>query len=211
MQIMIINGSPKLGESTSELLIHHLVSMLGEQIIRVVNVNRGVFTSEDEEYLQKSDALVFVFPLYIDSIPSHLIKLLLRLESLTYQEGAHVYCIVNNGFYEGRQKKIAINQMQLWCRKTNLIWGQGLGSGTGEMIPIVHNIPLGYGPNKSLGQNLNRIADNIINQKSDETILMQLDWPRPFWHRDASRYLWLPKAKKNGLSKKQMYRKMVKE
>lgn len=92
---------------------------------------------------------------YIDSIPSHLLRFLVDLEEHTFQKkDIMVYIIVNNGFYEGKQNRIVIEQMKHWCKAVDLKWGQAIGIGAGEMLPLIKDIPLGYGPQKILGTQL---------------------------------------------------------
>lgn len=48
-----------------------------------------------------------------------------------------IYVIVNNGFYEGEQNYIAVQQMKFWCNDNGFVWGQGIGCGAGEMLPFL--------------------------------------------------------------------------
>lgn len=92
MEIVIINGSPKLGHSTSGLLIKNLIS-------KISNGNKETLTEKQFKKVRNSDMLILAFPLYIDSIPSHLLKLLVELEKRNFAtKDIMVYCIVNNGF-----------------------------------------------------------------------------------------------------------------
>ena len=71
MNISIINGSPKPGESTSGLLIKYLLQETGESNAQVFKCS---LQATELAEIASSDVLVFVFPLYVDSIPSHLEK-----------------------------------------------------------------------------------------------------------------------------------------
>ena len=77
MKICIINGSPKAGESTSELLIGYLMSFIKENEVITYNVREMFFSNTQFSLIQHSYVLIFVFPLYIDSINSELLCLLI--------------------------------------------------------------------------------------------------------------------------------------
>lgn len=155
MRISIINGSPKLRESTSGLMIELLTPLISENEIVVYRINQGNLTERQFADIKNSDVLIFAFPLYVDSIPAHLLHLLIELEERNFfNPNTMVYCIVNNGFFEGNQNHVAVSQMKNWCRATGLTWGQAVGVGAGEMLPFLKDIPLGHGPNKNHAGNL---------------------------------------------------------
>lgn len=99
MRISIINGSPKLRESTSGLMIELLTPLISENEIVVYRINQGNLTERQFADIKNSDVLIFAFPLYVDSIPAHLLHLLIELEERNFfNPNTMVYCIVNNGF-----------------------------------------------------------------------------------------------------------------
>lgn len=118
MNISIINGSPKSGKSTSGLLIKYLLQEMEECNAEVF---KCTLQTAELAKIACSDVLVLVFPLYVDSIPSQLLQLLIILEELkNLNHDMMVYCIVNNGFFEGTQNYIAIQQIKNWCAAANL-------------------------------------------------------------------------------------------
>lgn len=209
MRINIINGSPKMGKSTSALMIEYFLTEINQQDIEVYNINQSTLSEEQISKIQSSDALVFAFPLYIDSIPAHLLRTLLILEQKGFKrKDIKVYCIVNNGFYEGRQNHIAIEQMKLWCKAVNLTWGQAIGTGAGEMYPLVKDIPLGHGPNKNIGNALKDLAHHVLAGGSGTEHLISVNWPRVLWRIQSSTLVWYPRAKANGLNKQAMFKRI---
>lgn len=206
MTISVINGSPKRGKSTSELMIKYFCQEVGDKmILRVYDAGKAPLRQEQYDEILNSTAILFVFPLYVDSIPSNLLRILVDLEKQhKLTKNTMVYCIVNNGFFEGTQNDIAIEQLKNWCAAAGTTWGQGIGIGAGEMLPFITDIPLGHGPNRNLGRAVKLLADNIINQKSGETILRSPNWPRFLWRIQSSLLVWYPRAKHNGLTKRGM-------
>ena len=162
--------------------------------------------------IEDSDALVFAFPLYVDSIPSHLLRELLALQEHGFTgKTAKVYCMMNNGFFEGEQNHIAVWQMKLWCEAAGLTWGQAIGTGSGEMYPFIKNIPLGHGPNKNIGRALKNLAHNVLTGSCEADCFISVNYPRFLWKISASSLFWYPRAKANGLKKQDLVRRVDKK
>lgn len=137
--------------------------------------------TRDMEQLIDFDAMIFAFPLYVDGIPSHLINYLIQLEdfiSLNKVKKIMLYTIVNCGFYEGHQNKVAIEMMENWCVKATLQWGQGIGIGAGGMISMFRGVPAGHGPRKNLDMTLIQLANNIIKCNSEENVFISPNFSR---------------------------------
>lgn len=99
MNISVINGSPKPWGSTSKLLIKYLLQEMGGCNAQIFKCS---MQKAELDKIASSDVLVLVFPLYVDSIPAQLLQLLIILEELKdLNHSMMVYCIVNNGFFEG--------------------------------------------------------------------------------------------------------------
>lgn len=209
MKISIINGSPKGGKSTSELMIGHLTAKISDCEVKIYNICKKILSEEQYTNIKNSDALIFAFPLYIDSIPSHLLRFLVDLEEHTFQrKDIMVYIIVNNGFYEGKQNRIVIEQMKHWCKAVDIKWGQAIGIGAGEMLPLIKDIPLGYGPQKNIGYAINQLSNNILSGKAGADIMVSPNWPRLLWRIQSSTQVWYPRAKANGVKRKELYKQM---
>lgn len=211
MRIAMINGSPKLGESNSGFMLKALGTFIstGHEITHY-NINKKPLTNEQYKVLCSMDALVFAFPLYIDAVPSHLLRMLISLENHLKDIPANkisVYVLVNNGFYEGEQNHIAIEIMKNWCERCKLRFGQGIGQGAGEMLGSMQNVPLGHGPLKNLGKAMESCANIIMEQSSGETTLFSPNFPYFAWHFSADAF-WHSQAKKNGLKRRDIVKKV---
>ena len=205
MKICIINGSPKTNKSTSELLIGYLIPFIKENEIITYNVCEINLSKAQFSLIQSSEVLIFVFPLYIDSINSALLRFLIELQNRGFRnKNINVYCIINNGFYEGRQNHIAADIIKNWCKATGLTYGQTLGVGAGEMLPFLKDIPLGHGPNKNIGIAFQKLVCNILSLSKGEDLFISPNWPRFLWKIQASLFVWYPRAKKNGLKRKEI-------
>lgn len=206
MKICMINGSPKAGKSTSELLIGYLLPFLKGNEIIMYPMREIDFSQTQFSQIQSSDVLIFAFPLYVDSINSALLRVLAAFQDKGFgNKNLMVYCIINNGFYEGRQNQVAAEIMRNWCRAVGLTYGQTLGIGAGEMLAFIKDVPLGHGPNKNIGTALQKLSQNILFRSQGEDLFISPNWPRFLWKIQASLFFWYPRAQKNGLKRRDLY------
>ena len=207
MKISIINGSPKAVKSNSEILGNYLLSLLKENEIKKYYSISFKLNDKIKSEIYNSDVLIFLFPLYVDGLPSNLLKLLVELEKeKVVNLETSVYCVVNNGFYEGKQNRLAILQMKNWCEKVKAKWGQGIGIGAGELLPYLKKYTLGQGPLKNLENALTKFSSNILTLKSEKDIYINPNWLRSLYFLQGS-ISWILKARKNNLRIRELFRK----
>ena len=207
MKISIINGSPKAIKSNSEILGNYLSSLLKENEIKKYYSISFRLNDENKNEIYNSDVLIFLFPLYVDGIPSNLLKLFVEFEKeKVVNPATRVYCIVNNGFYEGKQNRLTILQMKNWCEKVKADWGQGIGVGAGELLPYLKKYKLGQGPLKNLGKVLDKFSTNILTLKSDKDIYINPNWLKSLYFFQGS-ISWILKGRKNNLRIRELFRK----
>lgn len=210
MNITIINGSPKPKNSLSEYLISELKNFLGvEQTIQSFHINNNTSFQKEMESIANCNLLIFSFPLYVDGIPSHMIRFLEDLEhfiKLNSKKTITVYSMVNCGFIEGKQNRLALQMIENWCKKAGLVFGQGLGVGGGEMLNSIRSVPIGHGPKKDFGKALKTFADNIKKCSVKSNIFVSPNFPR-FAFILAANHMWNSRAKTNKLTKKDLFAK----
>jgi hypothetical protein len=207
MKITIINGSPKTVKSNSEILGNYLFPLLKENNIKKYYSISFQLNDKTKNEIYNSDVLIFIFPLYVDGIPSNLLKLLVKFEKENVvRPETKIYCIVNNGFYEGKQNFLALLHMKNWCKKVNAKWGQGIGIGSGELLPYLKKFKLGQGPLKNLEKILNRLSRNILTLNSDKNIYINPNWPKILYFIQGS-ISWILKARKNNLKIRELFKK----
>jgi multimeric flavodoxin WrbA len=209
MKLAFINGSPKVKQSASGCIIEDFQSFINkEHTVYHYIINKPDVSNEIMDEILSCDSLIFAFPLYVDAIPSHLLKVLVNLSSYAISHGKKnilIYAIVNCGFYEGKQNEIAIEIMKHWAEKTGFIWGQGLGIGAGGMLHSIKNVPYGRGPKKNLGKAFTKLADSVNNQNGKESIFVNINFPR-FAYIKAAHMGWRASAKSNGLKIKDLHK-----
>jgi hypothetical protein len=206
MKIVIINGSQKTGESNTGIILDKLNILLkpGHQI---VNYKLGTkqLSCEELKNIVSFDVIILGFPLFNDSIPSNMLKMIIELEAYFTngkKKNITVYSIINNGFYEGKQTHIAFEVIQNWCEHCGVEFGGGIGQGAGEMIGAVKRVPLNSGPFKNLGRSLELLANKIELKEIFEIRYLSPYFPRFLWELAAKYAFWYPLAYKNKLHKK---------
>lgn len=206
MKIVLLDGSPKYKDSASNYLLKALEARLGECDITWCDV-RKYDPVELTNTILKSDAFVLAFPLYVDSIPSHLLLALTKLQPLLLASSCRtkMYTIVNCGFYDAVQNHIALDMIHVWCDKSGLCWGQGIAVGGGGMAQTA---PLGHGPCTSIGKSFDCFAENILGEKSADSLFTGPDFPR-FLYKAAAHMGWRLAAKENGLKAKDLKRQHI--
>jgi len=205
MKICMINGSPKLQNSTSSLILKYIENRINAKN-DIVN-----YHNEDADYkavasdILSSDVLVVAFPLYADGIPSNLLPLLQHLEKMLTNKvkDLHVYVVVNNGFYEAKQNELAIAMMKAFCIKIKAKWGQGIAIGGG---PLLNDFSVENGPMAKAYQALAELAKNIQIQSFNEDVYIDPGLPR-FLYIFSGNIMWRRQAKNNRVSKKAFFGK----
>jgi hypothetical protein len=98
--------------------------------------------------------------------------------------------------------------MKNWCNGTGFKYGQGIGNGAGEILPYIKNVPFGHGPLKNLSKALDEIIRNIQNRQAGENIYLSPNFPYIGWKFMATNVFWNGQAKKNGIKKKDIMKRL---
>ena len=208
MKITIINGSPRSKKSNSEILKNYLLNFIKENEINEYFSFSTKLDDDIKSNIYNSNILIFILPLYIDSIPSNLLNLLVRFDNENLiNSKTKIYCIVNNGFFEGIQNHLAVSQIRCWSKKVNAQWGQGIGIGGGELLSHLKKVPLGQGPLKNLGITLEKFSKNILLLKTDEDIYINPNYPKFLYFLQAN-VSWFITARKNKLKFRDLFKKI---
>jgi multimeric flavodoxin WrbA len=210
MKIIIINGSQKSGDSNTGIILKELRGHIKKEH-ELISYTLGSKQFPPAVYSEAAagDVIILAFPLYIDSVPSKVLAMLMELEHHIKKESTqNVYAIINNGFYEGKQTHIAFEIIQNWCERGGLKFCGGIGQGAGEMIGSTKNIPLGRGPFKNLGRELKLLAGKIELKESFGVTYLSPAFPRFLWRFMAKHTFWHSLARKNQLKIKDITKRI---
>ena len=88
--------------------------------------------------LNGAGKVVFVTPLYVDSVPSHMLPFMRKTEAFCRENNLRlkVYVIANNGFIEGKQNESLMQVVENVCARSGLDWCGGIGIGGGVMLNV---------------------------------------------------------------------------
>ena len=214
MRIVLINGSPKVNQSTSGILLEDLKKQIATKNqerteIREIGLHDPTVPGDALERdalkeIKNAEVLVISCPLYVDGIPAHLLSCLLQLENADWQNRQiTVYGIVNCGFYEGIQAEYALEVLQNWCIKADLVWGGGIGVGGGGALGQMPSVKNGHGPKAPVENALGAMADTIFQRKVQENKYVSVAFPR-FLYQMAAQMGWRQMIKANGGKKKDL-------
>ena len=137
MKTVFINCSPKKRFCASAYFL-----FLQRLFVRGEKVTEKLRTPADYarilEQLKDAQAVVFGVPLYVDGIPSHVLRFLEEMESYCKENSLrlNVYCIANNGFIEGKQNEPLMQAFDHFCSRAGLSFGGGVGIGGGVMLNV---------------------------------------------------------------------------
>jgi hypothetical protein len=203
-----LNGSPKPKASTSANILTALEERLaGNEVVRLRASIGSV--PDAASHLLSCDALVIAFPLYVDSIPSHVIRFLEGLEQVCASapvariREVKLYAMINCGFMEPEHAAIAVDMVKFWCAKVGFTFGRAAAFGGGGMGL---SVKIGYGPGKNYGLALDDLAGDIKAGRGGETIRTKMNFPR-FLYIKAAHHGWRKAARKRGLKAGELYRR----
>ena len=137
MKTVLINCSPKKRFCASAYFL-----FLQRLLVRGEKVNEKLRTPADHtrilEQLRDAQAVVFGLPLYVDGVPSHVLRFMEEMEVFCRENGLklNVYCVANNGFIEGKQNEPLMQVFEHFCTRAGLVWGGGVGIGGGVMLNV---------------------------------------------------------------------------
>lgn len=200
--IGFINGSPKSGISNSRMIIGMMKDMIKSERI---TFSTAKYEESMWGQLGGCDRIILVFPLYVDSLPSHLLSFLMEWEQRLLAgevPSVPVYAVAQCGFYEGIQNRYALNIVENFCLRTGLIWGGGIGlGGTGALAGGLEQFSK---PLKKLLTELSGCVELLKNYTGSPYACIGM----PGWmYKTGGNMGWITQAKKYGLSKKDLWAK----
>jgi len=217
-KVTLLVGSPRKEKSASEALGLYLCKHLDpvQFIYQKMYLRDQVYKKDkNREWIQnilQSDLIILVAPLYVDSLPSFVIKTLeiihRQAKKENHEKEINFLAIINSGFPESFQSQIALDICRHFAQKTDMVWlgGLALGSGMflggkdiGKMGWFVRNIK------KSLDETAVALNQGIPIPESAIALMQKALFGKIFFQWFAN-LGFKQRAKKNGL-KNEAYRR----
>ena len=185
-------NSGKLAGRLAESLTHDPEIITIQSYIK--DLNSLVSSLEDAE------TLVLCMPLYVDGVPSQMIRLMELFEQ-AYQGGSKkIYLLANMGLYESCQLQSLFSAVKQWCVKMGFAYCGGLGISAGELLgELMVHLPFRFGATKKAAEGMERLADAINSGSMLADIFAEpYAFPRALYIAIAN-LSWNRTARANGL------------
>ena len=173
---LIINGSPKIKNSASSILIDMLLNKINEQT-DIISINFNNFKTNLSNILFKYKKIIIVSPLYADGLPSHLLEAL-TINEKNIKKDTQIYGIVNCGLIEGihaKQGLDIIKNFAIKC-KSKYLGGLGIGGCGGLYEMYKRNILKLF--SRNIKKKINQLAESIHNSECINNLYTKIGFTR---------------------------------
>ncbi len=206
-KIALLNASMRQGNSRK--LAAELQKKLGQEseIIDISGYLRDM--NALMERMKDAPAIVFCTPLYVDGLPSQLIRLLETFEKHYHGTAKRIYVLTNMGLYESRQLVNLLEAVKEWCNQLGFAYCGALGVAAGELVGVF--LDMGRAekwPLNKINEGMHTLAMAIDHRKKLEDVYCgPYRFPRSLYIAIANSG-WKRMARKNGLKKEDLFRRL---
>lgn len=176
------------------------------------SVNLSTYISRQDELVSKlknAEKIVLGTPLYVDGIPSQLLRIMKQMEQDPGTENKIIYAVTNMGFYESVQQKHLVAMIKRWCKKCGYKYGGAVAIGGGEMIGMMINSPSAEkNPAKNAALALKKLGEAVSSSSTIENIYANAAMFPRFMYMSVANLSWPRSGKLNGLKKKDLMRQL---
>ena len=218
-EIILISGSPRItDDSTSSSLAREVEAAFQAESARITHINvrkslqKGA-TDADFAAMRRADAWVILFPLYIFCLPGMLMRFLQDYEqyAIKHPDGARavkVYAVVNCGFPEAYINEEAVRVIEFFASKVGGDFRFSVMIGGGPMVISAKDAPFMKKMRSALDGAFSKIKDDILGgeRKPAQNVSISLKFPRRLYYFMGDQG-WFYSARKNGLKRKDLYRR----
>ena len=208
-KLLLLNASMRSENGNSAKLARKLCARLAAEAETVALKEYRERPDELLRRMAEASAVVLCMPLYVDGLPSQLIRFLETAER-AYRGGAkRIYVLANMGLYESGQLVNLFEAVRQWCGRMGFSYCGGLGVSAGEVIGVLmDHLPFGVGFTARVAAGMKRLAAAINGEGSAEDIFAQpCCFPRWLYVAIANGS-WNRAARANGLKPEDLYRRL---
>lgn len=204
-RIILLNGSLRGDNANSRKFLDKLSGSLGRET-EIINLSSYLTRLDDlVQILLSAKTVVLGMPLYVDGIPSQVLRLMERMEGFERKKEKKIYAVVNMGLYESHQIRNLLSMVKDWSDACGYEYCGGLAIGSGEMMGMFMKGDA-KGPAKKVGEGLNRLARAINTSSQTEDIYADAHMFPRCLYMFAANTGWPKAGKNNGLKKKDLLR-----
>lgn len=186
--IAVINASPRKKKAASEYYSNKLIEICNRLSNNEMKIDKYYWDSTKPlsgyEIMKftEYESIVFCLGVYIDTLPSHVIQNLQRIDEYLYQylknhtygpladniRNTRIYVLSNNGLAHGNQSIHTIQCFKNFSLKNKFNWVNGMGIGGG---PVYANPKTDYllnSDSKEVYDAFTKFCDSIVNYDQNE-------------------------------------------
>ena len=208
-KLLLINASMRSENGNSAKLARKLCARLAEEPEIAALKEYREKPDELLRRMEEASAVVLCMPLYVDGLPSQLIRFLETAEREFRGGAKRTYVLANMGLYESGQLVNLFEAVRQWCGRMGFSYCGGLGVSAGELVGVLmEHLPFAHGPTKRIAAGMDALAAAIDAGAAAGEIYAGLRaFPRSLYILIANMN-WNRTARKNGLRPKELYRRL---
>ena len=208
-KILLLNASLRWREGNSAKLAAELGKKLDREYETVPLVKYRLDRTDFLPEMEQASSIVLCTPLYVDGLPSQLIRFMELCEKEYRGPAKRIYVLANMGLYENSQLVNLFEAVRQWCDSMGFTYCGGLGVSAGELVGgLMEFTKPGMWPTKPVMNGLTRLADAIRSGKCTANIYTGPDgFPRSLYIAIANSG-WKRMAKKNGIRPQDLFRQL---
>ena len=208
-KVVLLNGSMRNVNGNSAKLARTLSGRLKSDT-EIIDLKTYI-NNHDRliSILDESRAIVLCVPLYVDGLPSQVIKLMERMEN-SRTGSKRIYLLANMGLYESKQLDNLFGAVRQWCKKMGYEYCGGLGVSAGELMgTLMEAIPFSRGTTKKASKGMDMLVRAIDSAEAMKDIYAEpFAFPRRLYIWIANTN-WNRTSRKNGIRPKDMFTKDI--
>lgn len=206
---VLLNASMRTANGNSAKLAKQLAKRLDRETETVnLAAHLGDLPGLMRE-LKDASVIVLCTPLYVDGLPSQLIRLMEAFRDGYEGDAKRIYVLANMGLFECRQLVNLFSAVRRWCVGMNFEYGGALGVAAGELAGVLMEmLPFGMWPLQEVADGMKRLAEAVNTGSAMEDVYAEMHhFPRWIYVAVANSG-WKRMAKKNGIDPKELFRQL---
>lgn len=201
-KLLIINGSPRNDRGASATLIEDMKPYINVPYEVCHSGGLNDFNQEIAEHLKDAEGIMFVYPVYVDSLPSNLTYCLKYIyenrDLLEINKGAKVFVYAQCGLHEANQTETSIEIIKNWAQRMNLPFVQAVGFGASGTLLGAKKFAAGEGIKRDMPTIIETLMKAVETGQGGENQYATVTISREEYQA-ASEAVWRKLAARNGL------------
>ncbi len=208
-RIVLLNASMRYANGNTAKLAEKLREFLNRENSVINLMQRKNDFPQLIRELDDASVLILCQPLYVDGLPSQMIRFLETFRKNDTGKKKKIYVLANMGLYESNQLENLFETVRQWSEAMGFDYGGGLGVSAGELVGVL----MDWGrfdrwPLRTISKGIKQLAEAVNEDRNIPDLYTEpLHFPRSVYIAIANSG-WKSAAKKNGTDPKQLFRQI---